>query len=126
MVLPAVSTILRAVTNTTVNDVLASTLGQLDTVIPPDLDALCSVGKTNSSKEGAEESTEDSDADVDDGSESSESHRGGTITPAEKKFSMVLCILLVTRFFICLVRDGLHHGMCCFGGEIWCNAEVIR
>ena len=85
MVLPAVSTILPAVTSTTVNDVLTSTLGQLDTVIPPALDALCSVSKTISSKEGAEESTEDSDADVDDGNYSSESHGGGTITPTEKK-----------------------------------------
>ena len=33
----------------------------------------------------AEESTEDSDADVDDGSDSSESHIGGTITPTVKK-----------------------------------------
>ena len=86
-VLPAVSTILPVVSSTALNDVLTSTLGQPNTETPPSLDALRSVGKTKSSKEGAEESTEDSDADVGDNSDSSESHGGGTITSTEKKGS---------------------------------------
>ena len=84
-VLPAVSTILPVITSTAVNDVLTSTLGQPNTEILPSLDTHCSVGKTSSSKEGAEESVEESDANVDDDSDSSESHGCGTITSPEKK-----------------------------------------
>ena len=84
-VLPAVSTILPVITSTAVNDVLTSTLGQPNTEILPSLDTHCSVGKTSSSKEGVGESVEESASNVDDDSDSSESHGGGTITPPEKK-----------------------------------------
>ena len=85
VVLPAVSTTLPTVACTTVNDVLTSTLGRPETAIPPALDVLGSVNKTIASIEGAEKSPEGSDADGDDGSDSSESHGGGTTTPTEKK-----------------------------------------
>ena len=84
-VLHAVSTILPVITSTAVNDVLTSTLGQSNTEILPSLDTHCSVGKTSSSKEGAEESVAESYSNVDDDSDSSESHGGGTITPPEEK-----------------------------------------
>ena len=84
-VLPAVSTILPVITSTAVNDVLTSTLGQPNTEILPSLDTHCSAGKTSSSKEGVGESVEEFDSNVDDDSDSSESHGGGTITPPEKK-----------------------------------------
>ena len=84
-VLPAVSTILPVITSTTVNDVLTSTLGQPNTEILPSLDTHCSVGKTSSSKGVVGESVEEPDSNVDDDSDSSESHGGGTITPPEKK-----------------------------------------
>ena len=50
----------------------------------------------------------------------------GLLRPLRKKVSMVLSTVLAICFFICLVRVGLHLGMCCFRREIWCSAEVIR
>ena len=84
-VLPAVSTILPVATNSSVNDVLTSTLGKQECVVPPTSNFFSSVGGTVASVERVDESSDDTDADVDDDSDDSESHGGGTVAPTEKK-----------------------------------------